>query len=76
VGVARNAGTVPATVLPTYLLPKGAPLSTPATTPGVPATGGGGMASPPHRWWIALVTAPILIVLVTGWYGRRRSRRA
>lgn len=76
VGVARNAGAVPATVLATYLLPKGAPLSTPVATPGLPVTGGGGMAGQPAYWRIVLVTLPLLFALGGGWFGRRHARRA
>lgn len=39
---ARNAGAVRATMLVTYLLPKGAAPSAPVTTPAPPATGSGG----------------------------------
>ena len=38
-----NAGAVPASLMITFLLPKGAPLSTPAAAmPGLPRTGAGG----------------------------------
>jgi hypothetical protein len=37
VGQARNAGSVPARVMASYLLPQGAPLSTPHAGPMAPA---------------------------------------
>jgi hypothetical protein len=37
VGQARNAGSVPARVMASYLLPQGAPLSTPRAGPMAPA---------------------------------------
>ena len=55
VGQARNAGGAPMTVMASYLLPQGVPLSEPVTTPGLPATGGGGMSR---------TTAPLLAVLL------------
>ena len=52
-GQAGNAGTTPMTVFAAYLLPKGAPLSTPVQeTPGLPNTGGGGEPRPPIALWL------------------------
>lgn len=70
---ATNAGSVPATVLVTSLLPKGAPLSTPAAArPGMPRTGAGGMALPALPAWAALLLSAGF--LVGGW-GAWRARR-
>jgi len=61
---ARNAGTTRATVLATYLLPQGAPLSTPipappatgtgGNLPGLPNTGAGGGTEMPLGWLVLL----------------------
>ena len=73
VGQARNAGGAQATVLAVYLLPKGAPLSTPVATPGMPNTGGGGTAQ--------FTPAPLTVLLLggaflaIGWGLRRRGSR-
>ena len=60
------------TVLVTYLLPQGAPLSTPVQAmPGLPATGVGGAT----RWpmvWLALLAGGA--ILATGWSIRRAGR--
>jgi quercetin dioxygenase-like cupin family protein len=61
VGQALNTGAVRTTVLVTYLLPQGAPLSTPVPqAPGLPATGAGG-APPraPGGWLVAAAAAVI-----------------
>ena len=75
VGQAANVGAVRTTALVTYLLPKGAPLSTPVQeTPGLPATGGGGLPRPPAALWLLVLVAGGLI---TGaWAGGRLLRRA
>ena len=70
---ARNAGAVKATVLATYLLPKGAPLSTPVTTPGMPATGAGGGAPRSSLPTVALLIGTLL---AGGWGLRRRLGRS
>jgi quercetin dioxygenase-like cupin family protein len=72
----RNAGNGPATLLETYLLPKGAPLSTPT---GTPAAGGGGMARRAPAPLTLLLTLAVGGGLVVGGsleLRRRRSRRA
>ncbi len=69
-GQARNAGAVRTTVLATYLLPKGAPLSTPVTMPGLPATGAGGAAHRSPVLGVALLLGGLL--LAGGWGMRRR----
>lgn len=72
VAEASNAGPVRASVLASFLLPQGAPLSTAAPPmPGLPATGMGGAA----RWptvWLALLAGGGL--LATGWAIRRAGR--
>ena len=73
VGQARNAGSAPATVLAVYLLPKAAPLSTPVTTPGMPATGAGGVAHRPSAPLAALLLGGALLAI--GWGRRRRGTR-
>jgi quercetin dioxygenase-like cupin family protein len=73
VGQARNAGGAQATVLAVYLLPKGAPLSTPVTTPGLPATGAGGTAYRASDPLAALLLGGAL--LAVGW-GLHRPRAA
>ena len=58
----------------TYLLPKGEPLSSPVTTPGLPATGAGGMADAGVTPLAALLAAlPGAVALLVG--GRRARRR-
>ncbi|MCC6628693.1 MAG: cupin domain-containing protein [Chloroflexi bacterium] len=70
---ATNAGSGPATVLVTSLLPKGAPLSMPAAAgPGMPRTGAGGMAPPSLPAWAALLIGGGFIV---GGWGAWRVRR-
>ena len=71
VGQARNAGGAPAAVKAVYLLPKGAPLSTPVTTPGLPATGAGGTA---QRSALPLVALLLGTLLLAGGWGVRRRR--
>ena len=73
VGQARNAGTARTTVLATYLLPQGAPLSTPVTTPGMPATGAGGVARTAPPLSLALLAGCALVGI--GWYLRRKLRQ-
>ena len=72
VGEASNAGAVRASLVASFLLPQGAPLSTAAPPmPGLPATGMGGAA----RWptvWLALLAGGGL--LATGWAIRRAGR--
>lgn len=69
---ARNAGTVRATVMATYLLPQGAPLSAPAAMPGLPNTGAGG-GDHPSVGWLALLVGGVLVV--GGRLLRRGARR-
>ncbi len=71
---ARNADTAKATVLATYLLPKGAPLSTPVATPGLPNTGAGGTAHRSSLPMVALLSGTLL--LAGGWGLRRRLGRS
>jgi len=81
---ARNAGTTRATVMATYLLPQGAPLSSPVAPappatgtggnlPGLPNTGAGGGIDVPLGWLVPLaggaLAAGVLLL-------RRRARRA
>jgi quercetin dioxygenase-like cupin family protein len=74
VAQARNAGSGPMTVFVAFLLPKGAPLSNPVTTPGLPATGGGGTA---ERLSLPLVTLlGGVLLLAGGWRLRRRLGRS
>ncbi len=70
VGQARNAGTAPAAVKAVYLLPKGAPLSTPVAMPGMPNTGAGGPAQRALAPLVALLLAGLL--LAAGWGRRHR----
>jgi quercetin dioxygenase-like cupin family protein len=73
VGQARNAGIVPARVMASYLLPQGAPLSTPHAGPMAPAalpkTGTADLRS--LSGWLVLVAA---IGLITGGWLRWRKR--
>lgn len=71
VGQARNAGSAPATVMAVYLLPKGAPLSIPVTTPGLPVTGAGGSLRPAPIGGLVLLAGSSALVL--GWCLRRRG---
>jgi quercetin dioxygenase-like cupin family protein len=83
VGQARNAGSAPATVKAVYLLPKGAPLSSPVapappstgtggTLPGLPSTGAGGgqdhLARPAPLGLAALGAS---MMIACGWVVRR-----
>ena len=61
VGQARNAGSTPATVLAVYLLPQGAPLSSPVMTPGMPATGAGGGGDRLPVGWLVLLAGGTLV---------------
>lgn len=72
VGQARNAGGAPATVLAVYLLPKGAPLSSPVATPGMPNTGMGGGTLPLSLGWLALLAGGGTLIFV--WKLRRKPR--
>ncbi|HEY8600363.1 MAG TPA: cupin domain-containing protein [Thermomicrobiales bacterium] len=73
IGQARNAGSAPMAVMATFLLPKGEPLSHPAATPGLPNTGGGGLA----RTNAPLVPVFLGIGALGGvWLLRRRVSRA
>jgi quercetin dioxygenase-like cupin family protein len=69
---ARNAGTTKATVLATYLLPKGAPFSTPVATPGMPNTGAGGGRHLPIAWLVLLAASTLAL---GGGLLKRRARR-
>ncbi len=57
VGQARNAGAARATVGAAYLLPQGAPLSSP---PGMPNTGAGGGSGPPLGWLVLAIGGGLL----------------
>ena len=71
---ARNAGTARATVMATYLLPQGAPLSSPVAMPGLPNTGaGGGDIGVPLGWLVLLVGGALV---GGGRLLRRGGRRA
>ena len=75
VGQARNAGSVPARVMASYLLPQGAPLSTPHAGPMAPAAlpKTGEADSLALSGWLVLMA---LIGLITGgWLLRRRRRQ-
>lgn len=72
-GQARNAGTARATVLVTYLLPQGAPLSSPVAMPGLPATGAGhGSANLSVGWLLLTVGGGLALA---GGLLKRRARR-
>jgi hypothetical protein len=70
IGQATNSGSANATVLATYLLPKGAPLSSRA--PGMPRTGEGEFGPALQYIWLALLLGG---GLVAGGWGVRRIRR-
>ena len=73
---ARNAGGVPAAVKAVYLLPKGAPLSTPvAGMAGMPRTGAGGMDLSLLPGLVALVIGGGLVAGAVGGRVARRFRR-
>jgi quercetin dioxygenase-like cupin family protein len=67
---ATNAGSTPATVMVTYLVPKGAPLASPVAS--MPHTGAGGMATELLGAWPALVAGGGLVV--GAWLARRQRR--
>ncbi len=75
VGQARNAGSVPARVMASYLLPQGAPLSTPHAGPMAPAAlpRTGQVDSPALSGWL-LLTA-IIGLIAGGWLLRRWRRQ-
>ena len=70
VGQARNAGTAPASLMATYLLPRGAALSTPIGALGLPATGAASTGLIP-----ATTAAGIALVLGGLLAGGARARR-
>ena len=71
---AGNAGTGPASVMVTFLLPQGAPLTTVAPAqPGLPNTGAGG-GRRRSDVWLALLLANGVAML--GWCGYRTLRRS
>jgi quercetin dioxygenase-like cupin family protein len=74
VGQARNAGTVPARVMASYLIPQGAPLSTPHAAPVAPAALPKTGETDPRALsdWLVLVA---VIGLIGGGWLIRRSRR-
>jgi quercetin dioxygenase-like cupin family protein len=74
VGQARNAGSVPARVMATYLLPQGAPLSTPHAGPMAPAAlpKTGETDTLASSGWLVFVS---VIGLIAGGWALRRSRR-
>jgi quercetin dioxygenase-like cupin family protein len=70
-----NAGAVPATLMITFLLPQGAPLSIPAAAmPGLPATGSGGERRLTPSLWLLVLAGTGLGA--GGWVGWRRLLRA
>ena len=75
VGQARNAGTAPARVMASYLLPQGAPLSMPQMAPTTPAalprTGDAGAGA--LNGWLVLIAA--LGLIAGGWMRWRRHRQ-
>jgi quercetin dioxygenase-like cupin family protein len=74
VGQARNAGSVPARVMASYLLPQGAPLSTPHAGPmapvALPKTG----AADPRLLSDWLVLVAMIGLIAGGWLLWRRPR--
>jgi len=83
-GQARNVGTTRATVLVTYLLPQGAPLSSPVAPaapatgsggdlPGLPNTGAGGGTDVPLGWLVLLAGGALA---AGAGLLQRRARRA
>lgn len=85
VGQARNAGSTPMTVMATYLLPQGAPLSEPVAPappstgtggnlPGLPSTGAGGAQGEPTLvTGLGLAALGALALGACGWLVRRRE---
>src|SRR5262245_3389994 len=74
VGQARNAGTAPTRVMASYLLPQGAPLSTPHAGPMAPTAlpKTGQVQSPYPSGWLLLIA---ITGLIAGrWLLRRRLR--
>ena len=71
VAQARNAGTVPSWVMAGYLIPQGAPLSTPHAGPMAPAALPKTGAADPRalNGWLVLVA--VLGVIAGGWLIRR-----
>jgi quercetin dioxygenase-like cupin family protein len=72
-GQARNTASSRTTVLATYLLPKDAPLSTPVTMPGLPATGAGGGSN--HILPLAAALPLACLTIAIGWRLRRQRTR-
>ncbi len=71
---AGNAATAPASVMVTFLLPQGAPLTTVAPAqPGLPNTGAGGGQRLRSDFWLALLLANGAALL--GWCCHRTLRR-
>ena len=74
VGQAINRGSAPAATMVTYLVPQGAPLSTPVQgMPGLPATGAGGPGQPSVALWVLALAGGGLIA--GSWRARRWPRR-
>jgi LPXTG-motif cell wall-anchored protein len=75
VAQARNAGTAPAQVLVSYLLPQGAPLSTAQAGPMVPVAlpNTGATDTAPLSGWLVLVAT--LGLIAGGWLLKRWRRR-
>jgi quercetin dioxygenase-like cupin family protein len=75
VGQARNAGTAPARVMASYLLPQGAPLSTPHAGPMAPAALPKTGEADPRALseWLSLVA--VIGVIGGGWLLRRWRRQ-
>jgi LPXTG-motif cell wall-anchored protein len=76
VAQARNAGSVPARVMASFLLPPGAPLSTPHVGPMAPAVLPKTGAVDPGALSTWLVLVAIIGLLTGGWVHRRTRRRA
>jgi quercetin dioxygenase-like cupin family protein len=74
VGQARNAGSVPARVMASYLLPQGAPLSMPQTLPMTPAALPKTGAADPRALSGWLVLLAVIGLIGGGWLLWRRRR--
>jgi len=72
VGQARNAGAAPASLMATYILPRGAALSTPIGAVGLPATGAASAGSANHFPTAASVSLLLGGLLLSGAAGVRR----
>jgi LPXTG-motif cell wall-anchored protein len=75
VAQARNAGTAPMRVMATYLLPQGAPLSTPHAGPMTPVVLPKTGAADTGALSVWLVLVATIGLIAGGWLLRRRSRQ-